>query len=602
VSQENFELKLRQSGLYLGLAVLLAAVWLATLANRPLFNPDEGRYAEIPREMLSGGDWVIPHLDGLDYIEKPPLQYWATATMYRLFGLSEFAARLYTALTALGTVALVGLLGTRLGGRDTGWRAAAVASGMVMMVTLSQLVTLDMSLTFYMTASMTGFVLAQQASDGARQASDSWPKWMLMAWIAAALGVLTKGLVAAAIPAAVLVIYSLCSRDFTPWRKLNLALGLPVFLGLTVPWHWLAAVRRPDFLQFFFVHEHFARYLTPIADREESWWFFGMVFLIGTVPWTVPALRVLVSGWRGGARGDAAGTPSRDAGTPSHDAGTPSHVAGTPSHVAGTPSHVAGTPSHVAGTPFRPAFFLWIWVLFVCVFFSLSDSKLMPYILPAMPALAVLIAAQPIATLKRDFLVTAILTVIFGVVLGVASFYEPTLVPASPGRPYFLLLAKPLREVAALLIVSGAFVWAQGARDATRAGVFLGVGWCLAGLLLIRAAALLAPIYSGIDLANALPPGSGDAPLYSVRTYDQTLPFYLRRTVILVGYRGELDYGLRRAPGGEIADIDEFLRLWQSQTRAFAVMDKRTFNNFKERGVPMRNIAENVAHVMVARQ
>jgi 4-amino-4-deoxy-L-arabinose transferase-like glycosyltransferase len=560
VSQENFELKLRQSGLYLGLAVLLIAVWLATLANRPLFNPDEGRYAEIPREMLSGGDWVIPHLDGLDYIEKPPLQYWATATMYRLFGVSEFAARLYTALTALGTVALVGLLGTRLGGRDTGWRAAAIASGMVMMVVLGQLVTLDMSLTFYMTASMTGFVLAQQAND-------SRPKWMLMAWIAAALGVLTKGLVAAAIPAAVLVIYSLCSRDFTPWRKLNLAWGLPVFLGLTVPWHWLAALRRHDFLQFFFVHEHFARYLTPIADREESWWFFGMVFLIGTVPWTVPALRVLVSGWRGGGRG-----------------------------------HGAGTPGDGAGSPFRPTFFLWIWVLFVCVFFSLSDSKLMPYILPAMPALAVLIAAQPIATLKRDFLVTAILTAIAGVVLGVASFYEPALVPASPGRPYFLVLAKPLREVAALLIVSGAFVWAQGARDATRAGVFLGVGWCLAGLLLIRAATLLAPIYSGIDLANALPPGSGDAPLYSVRTYDQTLPFYLRRTVILVEYRRELDYGLRQAPGGEIADIDEFLRLWQSQTRAFAVMDKRTFNNFKERGVPMRNIGENVAHVMVARQ
>ena len=557
---QDFELKLRQSGLYLGLAVLLIAVWLATLANRPLFNPDEGRYAEIPREMLSGGDWVIPHLDGLDYIEKPPLQYWATATMYRLFGVNEFAARLYTALTALGTVALVGLLGTRLGGRDTGWRAAAIASGMVMMIILGQLVTLDMSLTFYMTASMTGFVLAQQANDGAQQAKDSWPKWMLMAWIAAALGVLTKGLVAAAIPAAVLVIYSLCSRDFTPWRKLNLAWGLPVFLGLTAPWHWFAAVRRHDFLQFFFVHEHFARYLTPIADREESWWFFGMVFLIGTVPWTVPALRVMVSGWRGGGRGPG------------------------------------------AGTPFRPTFFLWIWVLFVCVFFSLSDSKLMPYILPAMPALAVLIAAQPIATLKRDFLVTAILTAIAGVMLGVASFYEPTLVPASPGRPYFLILAKPLREVAALLIVSGAFVWAQGARDATRAGVFLGVGWCLAGLLLIRAAALLAPIYSGIDLANALPPGSGDAPLYSVRTYDQTLPFYLRRTVMLVGYRGELDYGLRQAPGGEIADIDEFLRLWQSQTRAFAVMDKRTFNNLKERGVPMRNVGENVAHVMVARQ
>jgi 4-amino-4-deoxy-L-arabinose transferase-like glycosyltransferase len=546
---QTIDVKVREHWLYGGLAVLLVVVWLATLANRPLFNPDEGRYAEIPREMLSGGDWVIPHLNGLDYIEKPPLQYWATASMYHLFGVSEFSARLYTALTALGTVALIGLLGAKIGGRETGWRAAAVLAGMIMVIVLGQLITLDMSLTFYMTASLTGFLLAQRPGDSA-------PKWMLMAWIAAALGVLTKGLVAAAIPAAVLVIYSLCSRDFAPWSRLRLFWGLPLFLAIVVPWHWLASLRLDDFLQFFFVHEHFARYLTKVADREEPWWFFGMVFLIGTVPWTVPALRVIFSGWR-----DCA----------------------------------------LKG-PFSPTFFLWIWVLFVCVFFSLSDSKLMPYILPAMPALAVLIAALPIATLKRDFLITAVLTAVVGLGLGVASFYLPVLVPESPNRPYFLTLAKPLREVAALLLVSGVFVWVQGARDATRAGVFLGVGWCLAGLLLMRTATLLAPIYSGIDLAKALPPADRDAPLYSVRTYDQSLTFYLQRTVMLVGYRGELDYGLRRAPNGGIADVDEFLRLWDSQTRAYAVMDKRTFNNFKERGVPMRTVGQNVGQVMVARR
>ena len=546
---QTIDLKVHERWLYGGLAVLLVVVWLATLANRPLFNPDEGRYAEIPREMLSGGDWVIPHLNGLDYIEKPPLQYWATAWMYRFFGVSEFSARLYTALTALGTVALVGLLGTRIWGRETGWRAAAVLSGMIMVIVLGQLITLDMSLTFYMTASLTGFLLAQRPGEAGL-------KWMLMAWIGAALGVLTKGLVAAAIPAAVLIIYSLCRRDVAPWLRLRWSWGLPLFLAIAVPWHWLAALRLGDFLQFFFVHEHFARYLTPIADRQEPWWFFGMVFLIGTIPWTMPALRVLVGGWR----------------------------------------------DRALNAQFSPAFFLWLWVLFVCVFFSLSDSKLMPYILPAMPALAVLIAALPIATLKRDFLITSILTAIVGLALGIASFYLPVLVPASANRPYFLLLAKPLREVAALLLVSGVYVLIQGARDATRAGVFLGVGWCLAGLLLMRTATLLAPIYSGIDLAKALPAADGDAPLYSVRTYDQSLTFYLQRTVMLVGYRGELDYGLRKAPSGEIADVDEFLRLWDSQTRGYAVMDKRTFNNFKERGVPMRTVGQNVGQVMVARQ
>ena len=128
---------------YGGLALLLTLLWLATLASRPLFNPDEGRYAEIPREMLSGGDWVIPHLNGLAYIEKPPLQYWATAISYRLLGTSEFAARLYTALTALGTAFMVWLVARRLWSPAAGLRAAAVLTGMLMFVALGQLLTLD---------------------------------------------------------------------------------------------------------------------------------------------------------------------------------------------------------------------------------------------------------------------------------------------------------------------------------------------------------------------------------------------------------------------------------------------------------------------------
>jgi 4-amino-4-deoxy-L-arabinose transferase-like glycosyltransferase len=532
--------------LYIGFAGLLSLVWLATLASRPLFNPDEGRYAEIPREMLSGGDWLIPHLNGLDYIEKPPLQFWATAAAYRWLGVNEFSARLYTALTALATLAVIGFLATRLWDASAGWRAAAVMTGMFMFVVLGQLMTLDMSLSFWMTASLAGFLLAQHTNPQRRG-------WMLLAWAAAALGVLTKGLVAAAIPAAVLVIYSLCSRDFSPWRKLHLKFGLPLFLCITVPWHWLAAQRLDDFLQFFFVREHLARFLTPIAERQEPWWFFGWVFLAGTVPWTVPAVRVLVSGWRS-PRGQ-----------------------------------------------FSPTLFLWLWVVFICLFFSISDSKLMPYILPAMPALAVLIAATPLPALRRDLLITAILTTAAGLALGVATFKLPTLIPASGARQYFLLLAQPAREVAVLLLLSGVFVWVQRARDATRAGVVLGVGWCLAILLLVRAASLVAPIYSGIDLAAALPAAERDAPLYSVRTYNQSLTFYLQRTVTLVGYRGELDYGLRRAPEREMTE-DAFVTTWSSQSTAYAVMDRRTFSAFKERGIPMRTVGQTVNQVLVARQ
>jgi 4-amino-4-deoxy-L-arabinose transferase-like glycosyltransferase len=487
----------------------------------------------------------------LAYIEKPPLQYWATALSFSLLGETPFAARAYMALCALGTVAVVWLLGRKLWGPASGWRAAAVLSGMVLFLVLSQLLTLDMSLTFYMTMSLGAFLLAQSTQGPASR------RWMLLAWGAAALGVLTKGLEAAAIPVAVLVLYSVSTRDVAPWRKLQWVWGLPLFLIIAVPWHWLAATRLSDFLQFFFVHEHFARYLTPSADREEGWWFFGWVFLAGSVPWTLSALRVVLFGWR--ARAQAPGA-------------------------------------------FNLKFFLWLWVVFVIVFFSLSDSKLMPYILPAMPALAVLIGALPTETLKRDFLMTAVLTTLAGLSLLIASFNWGAVVAASDRSASFLPLAAPLREVAAVLLVSGVFVWVQGARDATRAAIFLGTGWCLAGLLVIRAAALLAPIYSGVDLAAALPASLRDAPVYSVGTYDQSLTFYLRRPVTLVRYRGELDYGLKQAPNLGVADWDEFLGLWNAQSRAFAVMDNDTFRHFKERGVPMRIAGANLTHVLVARQ
>ena len=270
------------------------------LIQRPLFNPDEGRYAEIPREMLAGGDWVIPHLNGLAYIEKPPLQYWATAAIYAVLGPSEFSARLYITLTAFGTVLAVWWAARRLWTRELALRAAGLTFSMLLFILLGQLLTLDMSLSFYMTGCLCAFLVAQVHAEQDRPKSARTA--MLLAWTAAALGVMTKGLVAAVIPAAVLVLYSAYTRDGSPWRRLYIGWGLPLFLLIAAPWHVLAERRLDDFIQFFFVREHFARFMTPVSDRQEPFWFFGAVFLIGTLPWTVSAVRALFTGWRRQAR------------------------------------------------------------------------------------------------------------------------------------------------------------------------------------------------------------------------------------------------------------------------------------------------------------
>ena len=545
---------------------MLGCVWLASLGIRPLFNPDEGRYAEIPREMLAMSDWVIPHLNGLAYAEKPPLQYWATALSYRVFGFNEFAARLYCALCALGTIALVWLIARREGGSQCAWRAAAVLSGMLIFDALGHLLTLDMSLTFYLTLSLAGFLFAQPAAGEAASDAALRPgaaprrgaargRWMLVAWAAAALGVMTKGIIAAAIPAAVLILHSLWTRDFTPWRRLRLSSGLPLFLILTVPWHWLAARRDGDFLQFYFVHEHVARYLTPIAQRVEPWWFFLAVFVAGSVPWTLSALRVVAVGWR---RTAAAGFDAR--------------------------------------------LFLWIWVVFVVVFFSLSDSKMMPYILPIAPALAVLVALLPPEVFKGDCVAAAIFTLIVGVALGVASLYWPQVLASSGRALYFLPLAKPAAKIAALLSVSAVFVLLQAPRDPTRAGVFLGAGWCLTWAWLGVDAAAVAPVYSGVSLAQAVPAASRQAPIYSIATYDQTLEFYLQRSVTLVRFRGELDYGLNKNPTVNIADLQEFERRWSADSQAFAVMEPSMYEKLHGDGVPLRIVARTAGRLLAARQ
>jgi 4-amino-4-deoxy-L-arabinose transferase-like glycosyltransferase len=537
----------RELGIFTGLAAFVACVWLAVLPVRPLFNPDEGRYAEIPREMLAGGDWVIPHLNGLDYIEKPPLQYWATALSLRMLGPTAFAARLYMALLALAGLGLVGWLAARHWGAAAGWRAGFVLASLSLYPVLGQLLTLDLSLTFYMTLALTGFLLAQRTVS-------RWP--MLLAWAATAAGVLTKGLVAAAIPAAVLLLYTALSRDTGPWRRLQWRLGLPLFLLLSVPWFVLAARRLPDFLQFFFVHEHFARYLTPIADREESWWFFAPVFLAGTLPWTWVALRVLATGWR---RQEPPGE-------------------------------------------FDVRRFLWLWVVFVLLFFSCSDSKLIPYILPAMPALTLLIAAEPASRFRREVLITAGTALLFTLALAVAGLSLKTWLPHSSRSPYFLALAQPVLEVAAVAGVSALFVFARRDRDPTTCTVFLGAGWCLGVLLLLRAASVLAPIYSGASLAAAFPTGQAALPIYSLSTYDQTLPFYLARTVSLAAYHGELDFGLRHDPAAGLPTVAAFRDRWSELGDALAVMEPEMFDAMRAYGTPMRELARDDHHVLVSRR
>src|SRR5438045_719686 len=336
--------------------VILGAAWFATLEVRPLLDPDEGRYAEIPREMLASGDWITPRFDGLKYFEKPPLQYWATAAAYRVFGLEQWSSRLWSVGLAFACLPLVFTWVARLYGRDGALLALTALAVSPFFVIVGHLNLLDGAFTFWLTAAVLAFALAQTT----QPASAAERRWMLAAWGAGALAVLSKGIVVGVLAAAALILYSLSERDTHTWRRLHPGAGLALFTAIAAPWFVVVSLRNPSFPGFFFVHEHFTRFLTTVHQRVEPWWYFLPLLLLGVLPWIAPLVRAGRRAWAGAAAPDTA----------------PAAAA------AGS-----GIPQ------FKPLKFLLIFAAVTLVFFSASGSKLAPYILPMLPVLAAVTGA-----------------------------------------------------------------------------------------------------------------------------------------------------------------------------------------------------------------
>jgi hypothetical protein len=203
--------------------------------------------------------------------------------------------------------------------------------------------------------------------------------------------------------------------------------------------------------------------------------------------------------------------------------------------------------------------------------------------------------------LRTDVARSAVLTLMAAVLCAGTALLGPRHLGASERDACFAALAPALIRVALVLGLTALYALTQRSRALTRATVVIAAGWCLAALVLGRAATAVAPIYSGIGLVQALPAVPAEVPVYSVATYDQTLPFYWKRTVTLVQYRGELDFGLRLNPAAELT-LAQFTERWQGSGLAYAIMDRGTFQTLGASGVPMRELAHNVRRVLVARR
>ncbi len=549
------------------LALVMTIVWFSELGVRKLQHPDEGRYAEIAREMVASGNWVTPRLNGIKYFEKPALQYWLTAASFEAFGISEWTARLPTALAGFLTIVAIGWAGAVLASPAVGVYSAAVLASCLWHFGISHILTLDALLSFWLALALVGFLLAQRSDASPR----SRERMMLLAYVATAAGILTKGVVALAIPGTTLILYSLATRDFAPWRRLHIAKGLPLLLVLTVPWFVLVSMRNPEFARFFFIHEHIDRFLTKELKRPGPWWYFVPMLLAGLLPWTGVFLWRLKASWR-----DAAVDPGG----------------------------------------FSWARFCLIWSAFILVFFSVSKSKLPSYILPIFPAAALVLGWQLDVMATRALSALAALLATTTVLLwGIAMLGYPTLALklADAETPLAIYAALgPWVElglgIAAAGYVVGWLMMRRGSMAARSIAIaVIALSTTLAMQAFFRGSDVFRATRSAADLASALenaadPPYDRSAPFFQVRMYDQTLPFYLRRTTTLVAYRDEMGPGLDIQPELAIPNVADWIPRWEALPQAYALMSPQTRAALAKEGVPMRVVASDSRRVLVERR
>jgi 4-amino-4-deoxy-L-arabinose transferase-like glycosyltransferase len=538
----------------IGLWILAAVVLAVAIDNldRPLANPDEGRYSEISREMAASGDWVTPRLNGLKYFEKPPLQYWASAAAFKAFGTEEFAARLYVGLCGLLTLLVVGYTAARLGTVETGVASALALVASPYFFALAGVVTLDMGLTLWTTATSCAYALAEAAPD----AAPSRRRWMLAAWAAMALAVLSKGLVGVVFPAAAIGLHCLARRDLSPLARLEWGYGIVVFLAIAAPWFLAVSFANPEFAEFFFVHEHFTRFLAANHRRTEPWWYFLPILFAALLPWVFALPAALAHGWR--AEALARGGPQ----------------------------------------PRRLAI---LYAVFVVAFFSASSSKLPTYVLPALPMLALVLGPYLVQAPLRRLAVAILPVAAVALLLGVLAWQAPA-AAREPWTRELYAHASPwmLAAACALLATALAGPWLLWRGRRWIALMAMATGMVLMVGALLQAFERLSPRQSGLDVAEKMVPLIHPGTrLYSVRMYDQGVPFYTGRALRLVEYVDEFELGLRAQPEAGLARLDDFRADWVRPGDALAIMQPDIFLTLRALGLPMQLVHEDPRRVLV---
>ncbi|RYF03146.1 MAG: phospholipid carrier-dependent glycosyltransferase, partial [Oxalobacteraceae bacterium] len=475
---------------------------------------------------------------------------------------------LWTGLCGLLGVVVTGVAGRRVFGARIGFYAALVLGSSFYWVACSQANSLDMGLASMMTLALCGLLVAQR--DAATPAERR--NWMLLSWAGMALAVLSKGLIGLVLPGAVLVLYTLFARDLRIWTRLHLVKGLLLFFLIAAPWFVLVALKNPEQPHFFFIHEHFDRFLKTEHHREAPWWIFFALIAAGSVPWLGVLVQSLVLGVR---------------------------------RVADADSASAAGPG-TAGR-FRPRLMLFIWIAFITLFFTKSHSKLPGYIVPVFPALALLVAIYLDVGTRRSRMLTAGLSALLGAaLLAFVPFMER--LAKHPGEDVVYATCQPWVLAAGLVLLVGGLLSMLYARQMVRdlSVLVLAIAGFAATQLLMAGFAPIAAVRAGAGMLPALKAAGAMDPatrVYAVGMYEQSLTFYMGRPVTLVAYLDEFEFGLQQQPQLAIPTVAAFRDAWRRDTlagrRSIAITKPDIAADLLKQGLPARIVAADARRAVL---
>lgn len=539
------------------LTLLLSVLFGSKLGARALWSPVEGHYAEIAREMVASKDYLTPHLAGMKYLEKPPLFYWLESVDIKIFGLREWSLRLWPAVFAIVGCLGVYIAGTRFFDRRVGLISSGVLATSTLWYVMGHVIDLDMTVSALITSALLSFLLATVEKPG--------PKRRLAMWaffIFSALATLTKGLIGIVIPVLVIGTWILTLGEANLLTMFYLPSGVLLFLLIAVPWFFLISLANPGFLTSYLFDEHFKRFLTKPEGPFEQPWAYVPVLLLGMLPWAVFMLQALKHNlqfpWRQRHR-------------------------------------------------HKEVIFLVLWAGLVFVFFSASSYKGVPYILPVLPPLAILIARYIVAALESPrlsgiksgaFALLVVLSLLLSVGLAGPQHYLerysnwPALEAPAEGTVASThvqgwvdvsALAPYIRAQSAILMLAAvsALALAFGNIRAVRWGFLsLLLTWALFLTVLNSSLSLLDQRRSVKALAIMLKPQLQPSDVVaSYHAYYQDLPVYLDGPVAVVGWKGDLQFRVEvnEHSGGWMTDDATFWKRWNSPATVYMLTEQTTY-------------------------